>query len=261
MLDLLDIPYVGSGVLASALAMNKWLAKKLLRAEGIPTPECRVLEGAAEVERFAAAWASGEGAGHGVPLPVVVKPNEEGSTIGMSIVRTAEEMIPAIRLAARHDPTVLIERFIAGTEITAAVIGNEGPEVLPLVEIVPQGGFYDYERKYTPGATDKIVPARIPEAKAARARELALSSHRVLQCRGLSRVDMIVAADEVYVLEVNTIPGMTATSLVPRAAEAAGISYSQLVDRLIELALKRKAAPGSLAPEAPGERVSAGHEA
>jgi D-alanine-D-alanine ligase len=255
MLDLLGIPYVGSGVLSSALAMNKWIAKKLLAVEGIPTPEWRVLAGPAAVEQFVAAWAEkadarrqAPDASKGspslvsgdegpLPLPVVVKPNEEGSTIGMTIVRTAEAMIPAVRLAARHDATVLIEQFVAGTEITAAVIGNRDPEVLPLVEIVPQGGFYDYERKYTPGATEEIVPARISEQQAARARDLAMRAHHVLQCRGLSRVDMIVA-DEVYVLEVNTLPGMTGTSLVPRAAEAAGISFPRLVERLIALALE-----------------------
>jgi D-alanine-D-alanine ligase len=260
MLDLLGIPYVGSGVLASALAMNKWVAKKLLAADGIPTPEYCVLEGPEAVEQFCTAWTEGSGVGKaarptpytlyptpgsGATLPVVVKPNEEGSTIGMSIVRTAEEMIPAVRLAARHDRTVLIERFIAGTEITAAVIGNQEPEVLPLVEIVPQGGFYDYERKYTPGATEEIVPARIPEAAAERARDLAIRAHGALQCRGLSRVDMIVGPDEVFVLEVNTIPGMTATSLVPRAAQAAGISFERLVEWLVELALEDELALGS----------------
>lgn len=258
MLDLLGIPYVGSGVLASALAMNKWITKRLLAAEGIPTPRWWVLEDRAQLERFITAWTQGSRAAGGLSLPVVVKPNESGSTIGMSIVREADAMIPAARLAARFDRVVLIEQFVEGTEITAAVLGNRDPEVLPLVEIVPQGGFYDYERKYTPGATEKIVPARIPEARAARARELALRAHRVLQCRGLSRVDMIVAGRDVTVLEVNTIPGMTATSLVPRAAEAAGMTYRQLVERLIELALEPECpAPGSPCPA----EVLASHEA
>jgi D-alanine-D-alanine ligase len=127
---------------------------------------------------------------------------------------------------------------VQGTEITAALLGNEHPEVLPLVEIVPDGGFYDYERKYTPGATQEIVPARIPDAQAAMARTLARQCHVALGCRGMSRVDMIVADDQVWVLEVNTIPGMTPTSLLPRAAAAAGIEFPQLVDRLIDLALE-----------------------
>jgi len=252
LLELLDIPYTGSGVLGSALAMNKWMAKKILRAEGVPTPEFLVLEGPAEVERFLALWREGGDAAAwqrpGEPevvmprLPVVVKPNEQGSTIGISIVREPAEMAPAIQLAARHDPCVLIERFVAGTEITAAVLGNRELQVLPLVEIVPEGGFYDYERKYTPGATEEIVPARIPAAAATRAEELAIRAHRALRCRGMSRVDMIVGEDDVTVLEVNTIPGMTPTSLLPRAAAAAGISFPRLVDRLIELALEGRSA-------------------
>jgi D-alanine-D-alanine ligase len=257
LLELLDIPYTGSGVLGSALAMNKWMAKKILRAEGVPTPEFLVLEGPAEVERFLELWREGGEAAAwqrpGEPevvmprLPVVVKPNEQGSTIGISIVREPAEMAPAIQLAARHDPCVLIEGFVAGTEITAAVLGNRELQVLPLVEIVPEGGFYDYERKYTPGATEEIVPARIPAAAAARAEELAIRAHCALRCRGMSRVDMIVGEDDVTVLEVNTIPGMTPTSLLPRAAAAAGISFPRLVDRLIELALEGRsaAAPAS----------------
>jgi D-alanine-D-alanine ligase len=248
LLELLDIPYTGSGVLGSALAMNKWMAKKILRAEGVPTPDFLVLEGRDEVERFLDCWRTdGEATTWQRPgepvvsvprLPVVVKPNEQGSTIGISIVCAPEEMAPAVQLAARHDPCVLIEQFVAGTEITAAVLGNRELQVLPLVEIVPEGGFYDYERKYTPGATEEIVPPRIPPAAAARAEELALRAHRALQCRGMSRVDMIVSEDGVTVLEVNTIPGMTPTSLLPRAAAAAGIPFARLVDRLIELALE-----------------------
>jgi D-alanine-D-alanine ligase len=173
-----------------------------------------------------------------------------GSTIGMTIVRDASELAPAVRLAARHDDCVLIEQFVSGTEITAALIGNREPEVLPLVEIVPQGGFYDYERKYTPGATEEIVPARISQAAADRAKELALRTHRVLLCRGLSRVDMIVGPDGVTVLELNTLPGMTATSLVPRAAQAAGISFEELVERLIGLALEEGSRPADGVPGA-----------
>jgi D-alanine-D-alanine ligase len=138
---------------------------------------------------------------------------------------------------------VLIEKFVEGVEITAALLGNRDPQVLPLVEIVPKGGFYDYERKYTPGATDEIVPARISDADAETARELAVRCHRAFGCRGMSRVDMIVSRDGIWVLEINTIPGMTPTSLLPRAAAAAGITFSQLVDRLIALALEERSDP------------------
>lgn len=253
MLEMLGIPYTGTGVLGSALAMHKAMAKKILRTEGVPTPPFVTLQGAEEIERFLLCFEEERRLSSAVgrwsltvdcptadrfDLPAVVKPNEEGSTIGVTIVREPEQMAQAVRAAACHDSCVLIEQFVAGTEITAAVIGNRQLKVLPLVEIVPQGGFYDYERKYTPGATEEIVPARISEVAAERARDLALRAHRALQCRGLSRTDLIVDGDEVTVLEVNTIPGLTGTSLVPRAAEAAGISFEQLVECLIDLALE-----------------------
>jgi D-alanine-D-alanine ligase len=274
LLDLLGIPYIGSGVLGSAVCMNKWLTKRLLVAEGIPTPAFVALDGPAAIEEYVARWQaadgaqcpgrsveaigcppprpsaqSGSGTGHwapgtALPLPVIVKPNEGGSTIGMTIVRRPEELAPALRLAARHDPCLLVEELVSGTEITAAVLGNEELQVLPIVEIVPEGGFYDYERKYTPGATDEIVPARIAPVAAARAEEFAKRAHRALHCRGMSRVDMFATGDEVTVLEVNTVPGMTPTSLLPRAAEAAGIPFPRLVERLIDLALEERERTG-----------------
>lgn len=229
LLELLQVPYTGSGVLASALAMNKAVSKKLLAAEGVRTPP------------FVLATDPGEALSRApeLPLPLVVKPNRQGSTIGLSIVRQPGEIEDAIALAFQHDTEVLLEQFVEGTEITASVIGNRELEVLPLVEIVPEGGFYDYHAKYTPGATQEIVPARIPEGRAREARELATRSHKALGCRGMSRVDMICTADAVWVLEVNTIPGMTETSLLPRAAAAAGISFPELVDRLVQLALEQ----------------------
>jgi D-alanine-D-alanine ligase len=236
MLEVLGIPYTGSGVLASALAMNKIIAKKVFERERIPTPEWIAVH-------------AGDPSVHGkvaarIGLPCVTKPACQGSTIGVSIVRTADELGPALDTAFSYGPDALVERFIAGTEISGPVIGNDDAQVLPLIEIVPSGGFYDYERKYTPGATEEIVPARLPEAIAARARELTLRAHHALGCRGISRVDMMATPEEVFVLEVNTIPGLTETSLVPRAAQAAGISFPQLVDRLIELALEERGGGG-----------------
>jgi D-alanine-D-alanine ligase len=180
-----------------------------------------------------------------VGLPCVVKPASEGSSIGVTIVREQEQLEPALDLAFQYGREALAERFISGIEITGPVLGNDDPQMLPLIEIVPSREFYDYEAKYTPGATEEIVPARIPEAQAVRARELTLAAHRALGCRGMSRVDMIVASDEVYVLELQTIPGLTDTSLLPRAAEAAGISFPRLVDRLIELALEERGSDGT----------------
>jgi D-alanine-D-alanine ligase len=233
LLELLGIPYVGSGVLSSALAMDKIMARKVMQYEGILVPAGIAVDRTVDAGSLAAAIEEDIG------FPVVVKPNREGSTIGLSIVRSAEELSAALDLAFASDRDVLVEEFIEGTEITVPVLGNDDLQALPIVEIVPAGGFYDYYSKYTPGATDEIVPARIPENLAEKAVELALACHKALRCRGMSRTDMIVCGDEVYVLETNTIPGMTPTSLLPRAAQAAGIEFPELLDRLIALALER----------------------
>jgi len=234
LLELLEIPYVGSGVLASALAMNKIVARKVLEYEGLPVPK------GLAVSRGAALDAVRSQVADSIGYPAVVKPNEQGSTIGISIVRSADELAEALKLAFEYDDRVLIEEFVEGIEITCGILGNDDPVALPLVEIVPEGGFYDYHAKYTPGATDEIVPARISEAQTKEAQGLALACHKALCCRGMSRVDMIVSGDRICVLEVNTIPGMTPTSLLPRAAEAAGISFARLLDTLIGFALEGK---------------------
>jgi D-alanine-D-alanine ligase len=233
MLELLDIPYHGSGVLGSALGMNKIIAKRLYEHAGLPVARWLVLEGdepdpVSLVEKT-------------LGFPAVVKPEQEGSTIGITIVRKPEELGPALELARRYDRLVLVEEFLKGVEITGAVLGNRNPQALPLVEIVPgeQYGFFTYEAKYTPGATREICPARLSEARTRQAQEYAVRAHKALKCRGYSRTDMIACDDEVYILETNTIPGMTATSLFPQAAAAAGISFPQLLDRLIELALEK----------------------
>jgi D-alanine-D-alanine ligase len=225
MLDLLGIRYTGSGVLASALAMDKAMSKRVLTGAGVLMPQDTTLR-------------RGETLTGEIALPCIVKPNALGSTIGMAIARTSAEILPAVEAAFGFDDTVLIEQFITGTEITVPILGNAELEVLPIVEIVPKGGFYDYEAKYTAGATDEIVPARISETLAAEARRIAHLCHRTLGCRGMSRTDMIITPEgRIYTLEVNTIPGMTPTSLLPRSAEAAGYSFAQLLDRLIALAL------------------------
>lgn len=233
LLQTLGIPYTGSGILAGALAMNKALAKRLFQAEGIPVADgFVVLRHSAPSEDLAAA------VGTRLGYPVIVKPNRGGSTLGCAIVRNAEQMADALNAAFQHDDAVLVERYLCGTEITASVLGNADASVLPLIEIVAHGGFYDYHAKYAPGGSAHIIPARISAAAADAAREYALRCHRLLGCRGMSRVDMIVEGDQPYVLEVNTIPGMTPTSLLPEAAKAAGISFPQLLDRIIAYALE-----------------------
>lgn len=235
MLELLGIPYTGSGVLASALAMDKIMSKKFFELEGIPTPPSLTLRGRAEAEAYLRDLEAGTAA---LGCPAVVKPSHQGSTIGITIVHEADKMAAALDLALRYDSGVLVEKFVRGIELTGSVLGNEEPYCLPIVEIVPASGFYDYFSKYEPGATEEIVPARISEEQTRQAQELSVRAHQALGCRGFSRTDMLLADDGLWVLEVNTIPGMTPTSLLPRAADAAGIPFPRLLDRMIELALE-----------------------
>jgi D-alanine-D-alanine ligase len=234
MLDLLGIPYTGSGVLASALAMDKSMTKKVLAADGIPVPESvdfTVVKG--EWDRTGVADAVAR-----VGYPVMVKPSRQGSTIGMTKVNAPAELNDAIKQASAYDEQIIVERFVAGTELTVGVLGNDDPVALPVIEIVPKSEFYDYESKYAPGGSEHIIPARISDADTARAQDLALRSFKSLGCRGMARVDLIVGAEGMCVLEVNTIPGMTPTSLLPDAAKAVGISFGRLLDMMIEFALE-----------------------
>lgn len=222
------IPYTGSGVLASALAMDKIFSKKIFEFEGIPTPPYQVVRRASFVVRRKNFQIK-------LQLPVVVKPSCEGSTIGVSIVKNKKELRSAIQLAFRYDDEVLIEKYIEGREISVGIL-DEKP--LPVIELKPRRKFYDYQAKYTAGMCEHIVPALLSEKTYKKAQEFALRSHRVLGCRDYSRVDMRLDKDKIYVLEVNTIPGMSKLSLVPDAARAAGIGFGKLVGKLIELALK-----------------------
>lgn len=232
-LDLLGIPYQGSGVLGSALAMDKHLAKTMYRLHGLPVAPWIMVE-PRDLQDTGRILAE-------VGLPCVVKPVRQGSSIGMSIVRESARLPEALRLALRHDSGVMVEQYIKGRELTVGVLGNTSPEPLPLVEIIPnaQFEFFDYEAKYQPGASREICPAEVSEAVRRTAQEYAVRAHHCLQLRGYSRTDMILAGDALYLLETNTIPGMTPTSLLPQAAAAAGYSFSNLLDRLIELAREK----------------------
>ena len=232
-LDLLDIPYQGSGVLGSAVAMNKILSKQLYVQAGLPNAPFAVLERTGAETAVTVLDQLG--------LPVVVKPEHEGSSIGLTIVRSAEQFSKALEDAWQFDRRCLVEKFIAGVEITGGVLGNDSLQALPLIEIVPGAGheFFDYSAKYTPGASQEICPARLSPELTAKVQDYALRAHQALCCRGYSRTDMIVSDDEVVVLETNTIPGMTQTSLFPQAAAVAGMPFPKLLDRLIELALEK----------------------
>ena len=236
-LDLLGIPYQGAGVLGSALAMDKNLAKVMYRLAGLPVAPWVMVEPGdlRDSGRIESA----------VGLPCVVKPVRQGSSIGMSIVRTRDQLPAALELALRHDGEVMVEAFLKGRELTAGVLGNSELTALPLIEIIPDSryDFFNYEAKYQPGATREVCPAPVSETVRARAQDYALRAHRSLQLRGYSRTDMILVGEELYLLETNTIPGMTPTSLLPQAAAEAGLPFAALLDRLIELALERPAGP------------------
>jgi D-alanine-D-alanine ligase len=232
LLDLLGIPYQGSGVLGSALAMNKEVTKQLYEKSGLPVPPYIIYDRDDKVDVDACV--------KHIDLPLVVKPVAGGSSVGMSIVRSADDLQGALDKAITYDSAVMVESYIAGTELTAGVIGNKELEALPIIEIVPDQTreFFDYKAKYTPGVTQEICPARIDEELTRQAQSYANIAHRALYCRGYSRTDMILKDREIYVLETNTIPGMTATSLLPQAAQVAGISFSRLMDKLIKLGLE-----------------------
>jgi D-alanine--D-alanine ligase len=224
-LELLHIPYTGSGIQASALAMDKALTKKLLDQQGISVPF-----GAHLTER-----------NQSVPVkaPLIVKPNAQGSTVGLSFVEHQDDVAAAIERAFSYDREVLVEEWIRGMEISVPVLDTTP---LPPVEIAPVSGFYDFESKYTPGATQEIVPARLPDHQIRLAQEIALKVHQTLGCAGATRTDMIVRGEEIFVLEINTLPGMTGTSLLPNSAKATGISFEDLCELLVEAALRSHAA-------------------
>ena len=223
MLELMRIPYTGSGVLACALALDKIMAKKFFFCEHIPTPTYEVFY-RDDVEK-------GSPKSISLPLPVVVKPAREGSTIGISIVRKKEELIPALKEAGQYDEEILVEEFMKGSEITVGIL-EDIP--LPIIEIVPKSGFYDYHSKYTKGETEYIIPARIPREKYLYAQEVSLRAFQTLGCSGCARVDLMTDEEgNPFVIDVNTMPGMTETSLLPKAAHYAGISFQDLVERIL----------------------------
>jgi D-alanine-D-alanine ligase len=231
LLEILGLPYVGSGVLASALAMDKVMSKRVFVHEGLETPAFAVLHAGEPLDLPAITDALGG--------RVVVKPASEGSSVGMSIVHEPSELPAAVEKAFMHDQAVIVEAFVAGVELTVGVLGNDDAIALPTLEVVPEHEFYDYESKYTPGMSAHIIPARVSEGAREACQAVAVAAHRTLGCRGMSRADFIVDdAGTPYLLEVNTIPGMTRTSLLPDAARAAGIEFPDLCERLVAFALE-----------------------
>ena len=233
LLDLTGVPYTGSGHLASALAMDKDLAKRLFRDAGIPTPEWEVLRSGSE-----ATWHAPDFARHvtsTLGMPLIVKPSKEGSTVGLTLVKAPADLPAAIAEAFAHDDEVMLERFIPGRELTVGILGDQA---LPVGEIIPRHELYDYECKYTPGMAREVFPADLTGAQAAAVQELALRAFRVLKLAGCARIDFRMTVDgEFQCLEANTLPGMTELSLIPQAAAAAGITFPDLCDRIVQLAV------------------------
>jgi len=233
LLDLAERPYTGSGVLASALAMNKHASKKLFKAEGIPTPDWELFtlkepklspEEKGKLKRFG--------------YPFVVKPNDGGSTVGLTVVHKPDELEGAVEAAFEYSNQVMVEEFIAGRELTVGVLGQTP---LPVVEIIPKHEIYDYTCKYTAGMTEYICPAKLTDDQTRLVQELGLKAFQILGCEGFARTDFRMGKDGVfYCLEVNTLPGMTNLSLVPKAADASGLSFEKLVQKIIDLAMERR---------------------
>ena len=229
-LDVIGVPYTGSGPLGSALAMDKDLSKRLFRQAGVPVPAWFMTPVTPEDVTTALGW------------PVIVKPSKQGSTVGLSLVKGAKDLDAAIATAARYDDEVMAEQFIPGREFTVGVLGDVP---LPVGEIIPKHELFDYECKYTPGMSEEIFPAQIDTRQARHLQELALTAHRALKLGGYSRIDFRTSPDgDIFCLEANTLPGLTRTSLLPQAARAAGIDFAELCERICRLARNRGSGKG-----------------
>ncbi len=222
LLEVLGIPYTGSGVLASSVTMDKVATKKLLLYHELPTPAFEVFRKGQSLETLLARCRH---------FPLVVKPAREGSTIGVSIVKNADQLQAGLEDALKCDELILVEDCIQGPEVTIGVLDGKA---LPIIQVVPKGGFYDYQAKYTKGQTEYLLPAPLDPTLYERLQQVAVNAFEVLGCSGAARVDFMVSGREFFCLEVNTIPGMTETSLLPKAASEAGIPFKELVQRILE---------------------------
>ena len=229
-LDVIGVPYTGSGQLGSALAMDKDLSKRLFRAAGVPVPAWFMAPVAPEDVKTGLGW------------PVIVKPSKQGSSVGLTLVRKPAELDAAVELARRYDDEVMVEQFIPGRELTVGVLGDVP---LPVGEIVPKHELFDYESKYTPGMSVETFPAAIATRLARQLQEYALVAHRALKLGGYSRIDFRVSPDDdIFCLEANSLPGMTRTSLYPQAARAAGIEFPEMCEQICKLARNNGATRG-----------------
>ena len=232
LLEMANIPYTGSKVLASALAMNKLASKRVFDAVKIPTPRYVEVDAASDIKKEA------EKIKKIFPFPVVLKPTSEGSSLGVALVKNGDGLEEILKRSVAEFRDVFIEEYVKGKEVTVGILGkNNDLQALPILELVPKNEFYDYHAKYTSGMTEFVLPARLSEPLYKKTQEVALAAHKALGCYGWSRVDIIVGKDQVpYVHDVNTIPGMTEQSDLPAEAAHAGISFDELVVRILESA-------------------------
>ena len=227
-LDMIKVPYIGSDALSSAVAMDKVFTKQILIQNGIPTPAFEEVGKGKKVKEVKVR----------MKLPLVVKPVDCGSTIGISIVKTKKELNKALKLAFKYSGKVFVEKYINGTEITVPILNDTA---LPVIEIIPKTRFYDYKAKYVKGMSTHILPARLPEKVYAKAQELAVKTHMVLGLKDFSRVDFMVGKNnKLYVLEINSLPGLTATSLLPEAARFSGVSFEEMVLKMLVYPVKNQ---------------------
>lgn len=230
-LDSIGLPYQGAGVLGSALAMHKGISKKLYKLAGLKIPEGKTISKGTSFEQI-------KEYAQKLSFPLVIKPATQGSSVGLSIVKSEKNLKEAVDKAFNIDDEIIIEKYLKGREITVGILDDKP---LPVVEIIPKvSEIFDYKTKYTPGLAEEVCPAQLSKALTQKAQEYGLIAHRALKLRHYSRTDMIVVGKEIYVLETNTIPGMTETSLLPLAAKVAGYSFEELIQKLLELALKDK---------------------
>jgi D-alanine-D-alanine ligase len=232
MFELVNIPYTGSGVLASAIGMDKIVFRKILKNENILIPKYTVYKKGDDIKNIK--YLPGK-------LPYFVKPHNQGSSVGNSIAKSKKSLVNKIKIALKYSDKVLIDEYLKGVEVTCGILGNENPKALPLVEIIPKKAeFFDYSSKYSESGSEEIVPARISDNLTKNVQKIAIEVYKTIGCRGFARVDFILKDGKYpYVLEINTIPGLTPMSLLPRAANYAGINYSDLLDKILSYAIKK----------------------
>ena len=237
LLEILDIPYTGPGVYSSILGFDKVLSKETFLENGIPTAPFYVLSTAALKEMGASEVM--DNIVKNIGLPLIIKPARQGSALGIKVAHKKNEIPEAIISSLNYDQKIIVEKFLKGREVSVSILGNKSLSALPVVEIVTGKEFFDFDAMYSMGQTDYYIPARLTETMTKKVKDIAVSVHKLLKCQDLSRTDLIITNSKPNVLEINTSPGMTSTSLLPMSAKAHGLSFEKLVDKIVKIAIKR----------------------